>query len=89
MEARMMIQCVMVIVIASSRPGSALRALLSLSPRRFVVGVGGVAVTDYLKTDLVLQTFCVRLQTNVSYRTFANHCHGFANKHGNSIDFQA
>lgn len=46
-------------------------------------------VTDYLKTDLVLQTFCVRLQTNVSYRTFANHCHGFANKHGNSIDFQA
>ncbi len=48
-----------------------------------------VHVTDYLKTDLGLQTFCVCLQTNVSYRWFANHCHGFANKHGNSIDFWA
>lgn len=53
MEARMMIQCVMVIVIASSRPGSALRALLSLSPRRFVVGVGDVVSSTPInrKTD--------------------------------------
>jgi hypothetical protein len=45
-----------------------------------------VTVTDHLKTDLGLQTFCVCLQTNVSYRWFANQCHGFANKHGNFME---